>query len=131
MPTYTSESIYEGRALYIPSGSGNHVFFCVMKPKLLGKKLTCLLVPMCSIKPRADRTCVLQVGDHAFVRHESFMSFAESRVDLVDSLVKHLNAGTFKFHEEDASDELISKIRAGLRNSERTPNFVLDDFVNA
>lgn len=124
------ESIYAGRTVMIPSGpKGDHLFFCAIDPKLVNRHLSCLLLPLCSLHRRADQTCVLSVGEHSFIKHESYISYAQARVDKVIEIVEHINAKNFKLGEEDASKEVQEKILAGLAASARTPRYIKYDWL--
>lgn len=56
-----------------------------------------VLVMLVTVKPHTDRTVQLNVGDHPFVRHESAVSA-----------------------------DLLTRVRAGLLASARTPNDVVE-----
>lgn len=118
-----------GCGFFVPSGpKGDHLFFCVLGPLLIDGVECVLSVPVCSAEGRYDETCVLQVGEHPFLRHTSYISYAHARVDRASDVQEHLNSQYFRVAER-ASAELSSKILAGLEASRRVPRFIKDTWL--
>lgn len=102
----------------IPSGPDHrsHLFFVLNDPD---DDTEAVLANLCSVHRRADRTCILNPGDHPFVRHESYIDYRHCRTDTVAHLKKMLERGYWT-RREDADDELIERIVEGARGSEHT-----------
>lgn len=84
--------------LLIPSGPAGdlqrkHLFVCVTDPVGVGKDV--LLVSVSSLIPRQpyDSTCRLYVGDHPFIRHDSYVAYARARIECADKLVEGVSHG--------------------------------------
>ncbi|MCC4634121.1 hypothetical protein [Xanthomonas dyei] len=117
-----------GNTLLIPSGKdGNHLFFCVLGPKILAGKNCVLLVPLCTVRAGHDPSCYVGPGDHPFLRHDSFIDYRYLRVDLVEEIEKKLGSTYFGV-SENASQQLLDRIQAGLKVSKRVKGFIKDDW---
>ena len=62
-----------------------------------------------------DRTCILNVGDHPFIKHESFVYYGEAREVEVADLVAMSSQGP-------VSSDLFQRVRSGFRNSRHVRN---------
>ncbi len=79
-----------------------------------------LIVPVSSFYDGCDNTCELDVGDHEFIRHLSFVFYAKSKVvpaARIDDLVAQ-NQITLK---PDVSDEVFQRVLRGICLSRDTP----------
>ncbi len=65
----------------------------------------------------------LKDGDHPFIRHDSVVAYAYSRIRTVEDIEAAITAGTAK-RREPMSKEIVDRIRAGLLDSDFTPNGV-------
>lgn len=114
-----------GWTLLIPSGpSGKHLFFVLNDVPPAGELI---LAPLCSVrgrdgktKKRVDKTCLLDVGVHPFVRHESYIEYFLLRSDPVAYIQEMLRRDHF-VRREDASEELVEQIIDGACRSKRVP----------
>lgn len=66
---------------------------------------------------------VLQAGEHPFIQHPSVIAYAYSRIRTVDAIETAITNGAAK-KREPASPALLKKVRAGLLDSDFTPNGV-------
>jgi hypothetical protein len=87
-----------------------------------------LSVPVCTAEGRYDETCVLEDGEHSFIKHKSYISYKHARVDRASVVKDHLNTEYFRT-AEPASEELSGKILAGLRASRLVPRHIKDDWL--
>jgi hypothetical protein len=79
-----------------------------------------LIVPVSTFYDGCDNTCELDVGDHEFIRHLSFVFYANSKVVLaarIDDLVAQ-NQITLK---PDVSGEVFQRVLRGICLSRDTP----------
>ena len=118
-----------GCGFFVPSGpKGDHLFFCVLGPIVIDGVECILSVPICTAEGRYDASCVLEEGEHSFIKHKSYVSYAQARVDRVSVVKDHLDSEYFRV-AEPASVELSGKILAGLRACRRVPRYIKDDWL--
>ena len=84
-----------------------------------------VLASVCSMRPRADTTCLLHPGDHSFIGHESYVDYGLCRTDQKEHLEHLIQSGYF-VRREDASEELIERIINGAFESRHTKPKILD-----
>lgn len=83
-----------------------------------------VVVVSVTTRRRKSETLVrLEVGDHPFIKHSSVIAYAYSRIRSVDEIELAIKSGNAKMREP-VSSELLRRIRAGLRDSDFTPNGV-------
>ena len=113
-----------GWTLLIPSGPGDgrHLFIFINNP---GENEDGVLACLSSMHAHADRTCIVNPGDHPFVRHESYIDYRHCRTDSIAHLTTLLEKG-YVTRREDASDELVERILDGARRSEHTRRRILE-----
>lgn len=115
MPDYVPQA---GACLLIPFNDVPHLSVILNDPCSDG---CCLLAMVSSVKTgrRYDPACLLNRGDHGFIRHESYMVYrlAETvRADRISNLV-----GRRYYLERDAiSRPVFSRIASGLYTSDET-----------
>jgi hypothetical protein len=119
-----------GECLLIDSGPiGKHLFVLVLD-KQINNKVHILSVPICTVREsaRIDESCIIQPGEHSFIKDESFVEYRNSRVDPVDSLLERVNEMTFIPHDS-VTKELLAKIIYGLKTSKEVKRYIKDDFI--
>lgn len=125
---------FAGGTLFIASGpSGDHLFVTAFDPKKIHGHGICdqiLLVPFCSVHPsgKHDNACVVQPGEHIFVKHESYMDYRNSRIESVDHIKSCVDNGTIKTYTP-TDKILLLRIQQGLADSKRVPRHIKDDFL--
>lgn len=75
-----------------------------------------LLVPICSVRPGCDRTCLLGKGDHKFIRHLSYVDYSNAGLFDTKILIKRVQDGTFSY-EGLMPDKVFALICLGVLNS--------------
>ena len=105
------------------TGDGNednfHLWVVLTSPNE-GEVVTVCLV---TAHKRSERLVVLYKGDHPFIQHESAIAYRFSQIRLVEDIQELLRSGAAK-PRDPVSLELLQKIRAGLLDSDFTPNGV-------
>lgn len=116
--------MHKGWTILIPSGDGRkkHLFFVLNEPDE-GEEV--VLASVCSMRPRADTTCLLHPGDHSFIGHESYVDDGLCRTDQKEHLEHLIQSGYF-VRREDASEDLIERIINGAFESRHTKPRILD-----
>ena len=95
-----------------------HCYFVISKVDADGM----VLVVNCSTyrgMRSEDTTCILNEGDHPFIKQTSYIPFNRA------CLMKY--AEVLKLNPiRDVSPELYEKLRAGLKKSDQTPQYILN-----
>jgi hypothetical protein len=102
----------------IPSGplrdlDRKHLFIVTTDPCPQG---SLLLVSISSCRPGCDTTCRLFVGDHPFVKRDSFIAYDLARIEGADGLMRGVKNGLL--HPREAIDTAIfARICHGITES--------------
>jgi len=88
-----------------------------------------LLVSVSSIKPEIpyDNACILNPGDHPFIKHNSFVVYARARIENTNAILRGVNDGKL-IPQEPMSQPVFDRICAGLTVSIHTPRNIRDFF---
>jgi len=128
MPTWHPKA---GECLLIDSGPiGKHLFVLVLEKKI-NNKLQVLSVPVCTVRDvaRVDDSCVVQPGEHSFVKNESFVEYKYSRIDPADHLLERVKEKTF-IPNDPVSLDLLNRIKDGLIKSKQVPRYIKDEIFD-
>lgn len=79
-----------------------------------------LYVPVITARKKYDATCVLEVGDHEFIDHKSWVHYANAQVRTVQQLA---NRGSLK---EPLRDDVLERVCKGIFDSPHSRPFVKD-----
>ena len=120
----------EGATVYGIAGYTNHLIILCTKPTFWAK-IGCKAVLSVNISSwrdhakSSDPACILDVGDHSFIKHKSFVYY-EGAVPLkVQHLLQKVKDGDL-IPYEDLAPEVLNRVMRGFYDSERTPKFVLN-----
>lgn len=115
-----------GSTLVIPSGGRDHLHIvCSDRMSFPGRAPgCCLVVNLSSTVPRCDRTLVLNVGDHPFINHESFVFYSKAFVEEATALEDRVAIGIYRPHTT-ADRALIKRIVASMNASDFTSGDML------
>lgn len=107
-----------GSALYIPSDGVEHLHFVCSDPfKPQGYASdSCLVVNLSSFRSKCDNTMILQVGDHPFIQHDSYVYFKMAHVRQAQDLERLVKQNVYR-GGEDADRSLIKRIVACMETS--------------
>jgi hypothetical protein len=98
---------------------GYHLWI-VLTPPSEGEVVT---VSVTTLRKRSEKLVVLQAGEHPFIGHPSVVAYAYARIRTVQTIETAIVNGTAK-KREPVSRALLKKVRAGLVDSDFTPNGV-------
>lgn len=110
--------------LLAPSGPVPHLFIICNDTCKFGANL---LINISSFYDGCDDTCILDVGDHPFVQHPSYVYYAEARIIKTDGLQKGFRQGAL-IPREPLGDPVFERVVAGINVSLDTPNNVIRYF---
>lgn len=103
--------------ILIPSGRANHLSIICCDPVYYPRTLTdsVLIVNISTVSnmPHVDHTCILSVGEHPFIHHDSFVFYNKADIYSVNSLVDNVTNGNFVCHEP-CSEAVFAKILSGF-----------------
>jgi hypothetical protein len=109
--------------LLIPSGpTGNanlrHLHIVCTEPCSKGQQL--LVSVTTWTNSLCDDACILDVGDHPFIRHKSWVMYRKARLELADDLDNGVAIGVLVPHQPVA-DAVFERIVAGICASRSSP----------
>jgi hypothetical protein len=111
---------------FIISGHGQrspHLWVLLWGPA--GSADAFLSVSLTTLRPHSDGTCVVKVGEHPFIKHDTCVMYADTRRITQEKLDLAVAAHR-AFSQEPVSPELLSRLRAGLFASAFTPRTFVD-----
>jgi hypothetical protein len=92
-----------------------HLFFVVSDPARDRNQV--LVVPMMTWADYRESICILEPGDHRFVRHTSYIDYGCAEVATATYIEKRIDSSEFRTHDP-ASPDLLARIRAGAGRSD-------------
>lgn len=95
--------------LPLPKNS-THLFVVISNPQESPKEI--LIVPIMSWRVGKDESCILELGDHPFVVHKSYINYHSAQKCEAERLEPHISDSQFK-PLEAVSDKLLARIRQG------------------
>lgn len=117
----------KGGTLLIPSGSdsrpdGQHLFVILNNSCRNGQHA---LVSISSIRDGQyyDPTCLIEAGEHEFIRIRSFVRYQMARIERTQHLINCVGGWTF-IEKAAVSEALADRMLAGATASDFTPRFV-------
>ncbi|HEV7925063.1 MAG TPA: hypothetical protein VGR14_06900 [Verrucomicrobiae bacterium] len=75
-----------------------------------------LIVNVSTLRLNAETTCVVQAGDHPFIKHDSYVRYGSARKVRVTDLAEAVKKGLLKPNQA-ASKAFLAKVRAGAKAS--------------
>ena len=84
-----------------------------------------LLVPICSYRPLCDLTCVLEGGDHIFLNHRSYVSYAKALRYRSDYVSRMVHIGQMRRSDRCRFD-VWERVCQGVLQSDETPEWAIN-----
>jgi hypothetical protein len=119
---------YRRATLLIPSGTVHdserkHLFIVVTDPAqvLEYSEKQSLLVCVTTLQSNVphDPACILYAGDHPFIRHKSFVYYAEARIEVSQKLINGIKQGVL-VSKEMLAEDIFARVCKGLVDSRFT-----------
>ena len=116
---------YKKGTILMSSGGTDHLHVVCNDPVMdvrKGKDAV-LIVNVTSIKeklPEYDKSCILNVGDHPFIKHPSYVYYKGAVVYGVDSLAAAVDSGEYTA-KQDMLDETFRRVLHGFEITDETP----------
>lgn len=119
-----NESIGIASTILLPSGTTQdkhrkHLFVVMCKPV----QGSVLLVSIATRQRFYDTTCILNAGDHSFIKHESYVAYDLAKTERVQNLESGIEKGQYRLHKKLAKS-VFQKILKGFYQSTYTKNYV-------
>jgi len=105
-----------GDTFYIPNPGttlDSHLWIVVSDPNAFPEQV--VIVNMTSHRDDKDQACILEVGDHSFIKHKSCIEYSRAKVLPVRHLAALVDKGITQ--GDKCSAELLQKIRDGVPDS--------------
>jgi len=97
---------------------GSHLWVVVSDPGRDPNRL--LIVNLTTVRSSCDPACILNAGDHPFVKHPSYLLYAESRIVTSAELDQKVAAGQIILEPKMRGD-VLARIRQGAAISNYIP----------
>lgn len=111
------------KAPSITSGSTfiwhNHLWVVVSEPVIDPQRV--IVVSMSRVQPGCDMACLLQQGEHSFIREPTYMAYYLARTPSLTTLRELHKKGECIPHE-DVSPEVLAQIIQGAIDSDEMPH---------
>ncbi len=101
-----------------------HLHLVITEPDDSGQ---CVLVSVTTRRSKSDTMVCLDVGDHAFVKHPSVITYAYSKVLTVAQLEAMVARGDATAKDK-ASPQLVARAQSGMKETDRAPREVQQFF---
>ena len=109
-----------GLAIYIPNDDGIEHLTAVIAAVADSGDVALVSITTDHGTRLTDRACVLDVGDHSFLRHRSFALYADSWISSVEALQAGVDRREIRL-AETFSAEVLERLARGAIDSPRTP----------
>jgi len=108
-------------AILIPTGPCDHLHIICSNPAFYPRNVKdCVLaVNLSTTTPILDydKTCILQNGEHPFIKHDSYVFYKKAEILGVDSISRNIADGTFSTHQP-FNDVVFERILSGFAVSQ-------------
>lgn len=105
----------------MPTGPVDHLHFICSDPVFYPHKAKecVLIVNISSVDDGSDydQSCLLNVGDHPFIKHASYVYYKKAEIYGTNSISQNVAQGNFRIHEP-CDDTTFSRILEGFGISE-------------
>lgn len=113
---------YRKGTVLAPSGNCEHLHVVCNDPIFypIDQCHCILVVNISSVKAGVpyDDACLLQVGDHGFIKHDSYVVYRRAAIWRVDNVIRKYQSGDITPHA-DMPDVTFQRILAGFDISEQ------------
>lgn len=103
--------------ILIPTGPCDHLHvICndpVFYPRLVKDCVLAVNLSTVNALIDCDNTCILKIGDHPFIKHDSYILYRKADIFGVNSISRSVDDGSFSTHQP-FNDIAFEKILAGF-----------------
>ena len=101
---------------FLRSDSDKHLWILISDPAQDPQQV--LIVNLTTLDDRKEKVCLLHVGDHPWIRHETCVNYADAVVTTVPKLLTAKDAGAIVL-QQPFSATVLQRIREGAMDSAR------------
>lgn len=98
-----------------PIGENPHLYFVLTMPLQRDEEEKILIVNITSVRIKGE-DYTLNVGDHEFIEHKSYLNYSKAEEKSVEDLERNLRRGKLEIKETVGMD-IVKYICEGLRES--------------
>lgn len=108
-----------GETLLVPSGpAGHHLFVLILGPVQLpdyGSVPHVAMVSFTTLRPGVphDEACVMQPGEHPFIKHTSYAYYRDVRIERVPHVTAMVQGAIWQAHTP-CSPALLARLQQGI-----------------
>lgn len=84
-----------------------------------------MVVPVVTYRPGFDTSCMLAVGDHPFIKHQSCLSYGQAKKVYGKAVEQDIEGKTYAL-AENVEPELLKAMQKALFASKDSPPFALE-----
>lgn len=122
MPLKVGDTFFMNGTGGIINPSKAHLMVCLVP---LTSNGDALIVPIVSMQYYHDKTCVLKIGSHPFIKWDSCPSYDFVKAISASEATKQLASGGLKL-DKPFTGKLLLDLLVGLVTSEETPGWALN-----
>jgi len=97
---------------------GSHLWVVVSDPRQ--DPIQVAIVSLTTLRRFSDHSCLLQAGEHSFIKHETCLMYSEARIVTESSLEGELSRGQIQLLSP-VTKPILDRIRHGAAISDRIP----------
>ncbi len=106
-------------------GSGAHLWIVLSDPAVTPHAVVVVNVTSCRNSRHDDTACLLNVGEHSFIKHPSYVAYSLAKLRTNRELDREVSSGALQL-EAPVSPDLLARIRESAAQSDRIPIGILD-----
>lgn len=117
--------------LLIPTNTNQyHLYVLLTEPhKYNNQEEAHIIVNISTLRTNSDPTCILDKGDHEFIKHKSFVAYRKAVIFPSDKLKRYIDEGFF-ITKQVMKTDVFKRIEKGLVDSHSTPKNILDFYID-
>lgn len=96
-----------------------HLWIVISEPQQDSERV--VIVSLTSHREDKDQSCVLDVGDHPWIRHKTCVSYRDTKC-VAESQLDSLVQRSLLEPREAATDDLLAKLFDGAEQTDEMPN---------
>jgi CTP:molybdopterin cytidylyltransferase MocA len=100
-----------------PSSTKPHLYVVLTDPDTSGNVVIVNLTSQSRLK---DQSCILAVGDHPFIKHETVVNYADALISNEEAILAGVRGGAVRHDPVPVSAAVLDRIQRGALDSLQT-----------
>jgi len=100
---------------YLFPSADKHLWVVISEPSFDPQQV--VVVMLASWKPHCDQDCILEIGDHPFVRHRTCVEYHRATIE-TDATLEHAKRRGLLIPKDPASTVLLQRIRQACQDAD-------------